>query len=284
MNSPENCRGDILIPENHLSREHGVFELTLVNGKTLFGISAPDWDSYEANLWSINVDADYIVSPELITVAGVSPARVSQYQDLVERRIESVLHFSRQRPDQIILLGTPVFVGNNKPTNSLLTVQSGEIIARWNKRSGAFEDERNHYDLEEFSTPMLIDPDTSGIICSDLVFAGVWDHRQFRREGLLRLMEHEHLIHCSEPFITDSCKTLIVSSCWGVGASVSDFEKIRIDPDDYYLVNLSNAAGKLMSFYPNLEEVIMVDRAIQVADTLRNQLPEGPYNGRFVRP
>jgi len=257
--------------------ESGVYRYVLNDGSGITGISADSWGAYY-RLLEKTIDSDKIVaSPELITQVGVGFADLHRKRSLIEARLEQVLNFSRSRKETLFILGTPLFVNNDKPRNSAVLIKNGEIIGVTNKRSGATDEERKCFELVAEEPPLLLPgTQTSLLICADLPTASLYSHpTDDHTDRILELSNRANLIGKEVRCIHPLARNVLMISCWGVGGT---FVR-RGKADEYYRLQLRNISWRLMR-ETKIGEIVIVDRVpIDVTANERELTPKYPYNG-----
>jgi hypothetical protein len=270
MNYEINENG-LLMPEEIYFRETGVCRYSLVDGPEVVGVSGNTWEEYVGLLYEVSPGDKYVVSPELITCTGMDFEDMIGNIDLINQRIESVIDFSNNFSETIFVLGTPLFVDENRPRNSVLLIKNGEIIGVTNKRSGATVAENRYFDLIAEESPFLLPgTQTALLICADLPTATLYTNPNNENILLesLRLSKREHLIGKKVELLPSSATSLVVVACWGVGGQWAEPGK----EDFYYGMQLRNIAWRIMR-ETNIKEVVVVDRS-------QNNLIK-PFNSHF---
>lgn len=239
-------------------------------------VSAHTWSHFR-HLLATKISAvdRLVVSPELITVAGeMFDGYRYRIKRLVEERVGELLRFSQRYPETIFLLGTPTFRHDHKPKNSVVFVQSGKVLGQTNKRSSATEWERTAFELVAEEPAVLVPQQgTIGVlICADLATTSI--HRLCHSEEVLRECGRGNMIGVNPTFIHPSAKILIVTSCWGVGGNKRLGAGVP-NPTAYYQAQLGAISRRVLTYYPNLEKIIVVDRAPNNRQT--------PINGVFEK-
>lgn len=100
-----------------------------------------------------------------------------------------------------------------------------------------------------------------------------------RKERLLQLMQKENLIGVDVKIISHEVKTLLLSACWGIGAT-KDFI-VGTEINDYYLHALRATALDVFRNYENVQEIIVVDRAPNFGE--KGFTTTFPLNAHFKR-
>ncbi len=275
------------IPLEELYPAYGVHRFSFGGSRTVTALSAKNWGQLLQQMEEIVDEDEIVVTPELITSAGLSPSQVKYNQNLIEQRIANLVNFSRSFPGKIFILGTAFFDHNNL-TNSTLVIQNGSIISILNKRSGASDEERNSFNLIANEPTYLLPNSNLGIlICADFssaaLVAGTSDAKS--RDRLYQIIQRTNLIGQDVNFIDPQAETLLVIACWGIGGS-KEFMDRYADANKYYRTSLNNSAMNVLLHYPNLKEIIVVDRAptgFYPNDPESNYVSTIPLNTIFKR-
>ena len=238
-------------------RSHGVHTFELHN-KKLAAVSAPTWEEYYELVQGLEKNIDIAISPELMT-SPVRMEEVSNMEQQISERQEDIRRLSREHPKTIFILGSAIVESARK--NSLLTFSAGREIARTDKEF-LTPAERQTFTpgTAKIAKPSIEGKEIQLAICADLIPIS---HRD--------VMKQQPIF----PYILSTTKTLLVSSCWGVpmwGGGSNEFGQ-----DERYQGILERCATQVLNLYPNLSDIVMVDRAIP-ASCLE------PYNVHFKQP
>jgi len=236
-------------------REYGVHRWQLTSGEMVTGLSAPDWRVFKKELRQINKEDRIVVSPEMITLTGVTLDQVPDHRELIEGRVGEMVEFSRDFPETTFLLGT-ADLGGRKPRNSVLYIKNSQRIGEVNKRHGATELEHEVFDLPKNEGSSLIPETNIGVlICADYV----------------------HTIMGSKPLQVDGqAETILLPSCWGWGGKIQGIE--AMGADKYYYLNLKSISNRFIRAYPKVNEVVVVDRVVEVDEEMKDLVPSAPFN------
>ncbi len=264
------------LPNGEYFRSTGVFRAKFESGVEIAGVSANSWEEYWENLDGVSPTDKYIVSPELITCAGMRFEDLRKNEDVINGRIEKLIDLSNKFSDSYFLLGTPLFV-NEKPKNSVLVIRSGEIIGATNKRYGATNEENEFFEMLPEESPMLLpNTNTAIVICSDLVLASLYAGYSEEMIGeILRVSGKNDLKGKKLEVLPDNVESVLLVSCWSVGGRfVSEGQE-----DDYYRNQLRNITWRLMR-ETTVKEVMVVDRVpTNLSEEQMKLTPTKPYNG-----
>lgn len=254
-----NERRELMTLKEVYFRETGICRYSLMEGMEIVGVSGNSWEEYFDLIKRVSPTDKFVVSPELITYAGMNFGEIVKNSNLVNQRIEMVVNYSMYFSETVFVLGTPLFVSDEKPRNSALLIKKGEIIGITNKRSGATVEENKHFELVAEEPPLLLPgTKTALLICADLPTATLYT--SCRNEDLLleslRLSRREHLIGKKVEPLPSSATSLLVIACWGVGGQWVELGR----EDFYYSMQLRNIAWRVMR-ETSIKEVVVVDRS-----------------------
>jgi hypothetical protein len=264
------------LPEEWYFRDTGVFGASFETGVEIAGVSANSWEEYQGYLDKVKPSDKYVVSPELITCAGMSFEDLVRNESLINNRIEEVVVFSKKYFDTCFLLGTPLFV-NVKPRNSVLVIKAGEIVGVTNKRHGATNEENDYFEMIAEEPPLLLPDENVGlVICSDLALASLYAGTdQMMVDEVLRISGKTDLIGKSVSILPSGVSSLLLVACWGVGSRFVE----EGEQDQYYKNQLMSIAWRVMR-NSGVREMIVVDRVpTNLSDELMKVTPTKPYNG-----
>lgn len=246
-----------------------------VGNTAITAVSSPGWASFTEDLKKLSSRDVFVVSPELMTATEIEREDVLPARAVIEERIDYVKNVSARMPGTTFLLGTPVFSGEGKPTNSILYLRAGDVIGMTSKRSGVTEWERNNFTFVAEEPPSLIPGSKIGVlICADLATATHYLRNEDVKERVLQLGGRDNLIGTHPHFIHPAAKTLVIPSCWGIGGN--RLYSGREDPDAYYQMQLKAVSTNVLQFVPRLDQILTVDRC--------PDLPPGPGNFITTKP
>lgn len=275
----EIIKKELVYPSETYFRCEGVYRTRLADGVEIVSLSANTWERYMDLLATkVAVTDKVVVSPELITYAGGNFEELVDNKDVMEERITKVVDLSANYPETTFLLGTPLFVDESKPRNSVILIKNGEILGATSKRSGATAEENRYFEMVAEEAPMVIpDTNTSLAICSDLAIAGfLLEYEPSKVETVLRVAGKENLIGKDVRVVDSHSTSAVVISCWGVGAKFLKEEKYV---DEYYKNQLVASAWRLMR-NTKVKEVVVVDRVpLNMPAEVQKLTPKSPYNG-----
>ena len=272
-------RAQKLLPleERSLDFEHGVHRYQFGN-EMVVAVSAQTWADFTDSLSKVAADDRLVVSPELMTFTGQPLDELMDTRQIIENRVEELKEASKEHPQALFLLGTPTFPPKGKPRNSVLFIKNGREVGQTNKRSGATQTERENFDLLAEEQAVLVPGTNIGIlICADLPTITIF--RSDNEDDLLRLLGRENFIGKTPTFIHPKARSLLVVSCWGVGGN-RDFMRLG-EANTYYLAQLRGVVAHIMRVYPQIEEVLQVDRTPLMEKDDLPYTPTHPFNAHF---
>ncbi len=260
---------------------HGVHRFQLADNQMVTAISAQTWSEFIGYLSQITEEDKLVVSPELMTFTGQPLEEVMETRKTIENRVDEVGKKSEEYPQTLFLLGTPTFPEKGKPRNSVAFIQNGTIVGQANKRSGGSAAEYENFDLVTEEPAVLVPETGIGLlICADLSSLSILESP--RAEEILRRIGRVNMIGANPAnFIHPEAKSLLVISCWGVGG-----RRRLIKPgkaDEYYLVQLRGPVDKVMKTFPQIKEVLNVDRIPLMAEKDLPYTPTHPFNAFYKR-
>lgn len=238
--------------EVRVEREHGIHQYETLDGMQVTGISAPSWEDCEAALQTLPTTDGYVVTPELIT----SPVPLDEIASLhaeVLQRIRTVREISQRHLWTRFLLGTALFNEfEPRPTNSVVALMTGREIGRQHKRGASWgEAEHLHVSYDHVDGRAVDKPSHSVLVCAELGAAAALGPPDIRQRTHARVK--------ADQLIPPETRTIIAMSCWGVPRHEGDTpEVVEAICGDV----LGHAVTNIFEFYPNVQELIMVDRAI----------------------
>lgn len=259
---------------------YGIYHYSQVEGSPVTSISSPDWDKFYNAIQTIDNDQQLVVSPELITITGsVTLGSGNMVRELVSQRIEDIKQVTVKHPQTTVLLGTPVFNGIDKPTNSVIYIKNGEITGRVNKRTAATKWEKEHFTFIPEEAPTLIPNTSVGVlICSDLATSSIYllPGSVEERDDILRMTGRESLLNKNPTFIHSQARSLVIPSCWGVGSMSHKME--GVDANEYYRLQLRNISARVLQDTPHIRHIVVTDRAPSPEGMSNEMISTKPIN------
>ena len=174
------------------------------------------------------------------------------------------------------MLGTPLFV-NERPRNSVIIINNGEIIGVTNKRIGATDEEIRFFEMVPEETPLLLPgSNVPVVICSDLALASLFSEQYTDQlNEILRLSGKSDLIGRAVSVLPKEARSVLVIACWAVGGRFVE----EVTKDQYYKNQLVGISARIMK-NTSVKEIIVVDRILtNLTEEKMRLTPTRPYNG-----
>jgi hypothetical protein len=274
--------------------EYGLHEVQA--RPSLLLASAPNADEFIDLIAHEEWKGATYISPELILMAGCSDeALLPQY---VDEKLAEVQALSRRNPTARYFVGTPWYKGRpltDKPKNAMVKVQNGQLTDQITFKRLGVEEEYKHVSMvpEAVYNPFtMIDSSTGLLICRDIVGAamgGVITLSVMSKE----IRDREILGVSQAQFMRPEVRTLIVSSCWGIGAhpaligtagSRSSASELGLGSTDaYYLETQHKAASMLFKKYDHISTVAFCDMIPAENMYLGGLTTSVPLNAEYTR-
>lgn len=223
-------------------RGYGIQHIDMPDGRVITSVSQPDWTNLMHALRSPAIEkepGDFIVTPELVSIAGVYRNSPAELEKIVRARDIEAEMVSQSFPDTMLLLGSIALADSVRPRNVVKFIQNGAIqneSPKINYQGGEY----GIYDPGVTAADVrLPTPDVMNIIGADVQMP---------------------------PPIEKSVKTLVVSACWGLPRLVREADSQR-QKDLTYNIN------RIFARNDSVETVVMVDR-----DPLRPNADGRPFN------
>jgi len=262
--------------EEAYNHTHEIHRYRLRGGEIVAAVSARTWPEYIGYLSRVSDEDKFVISPELMTFPDRPLSEIAGARQLIEARVEEVREISKKHPRATFLLGTPTFPETGKPRNSVVFIRNGEVVGSTNKRSGAIPEERRYFDLPAEEPAALVPGTSTGVlICADLATAAMYLRSASPPERVLRLAGRSNLIGTCPTFLHPQAESLVVLSCWGIGARPG-FVKPGA-ADEYYRSQLRSIAAQVLR-ESSVQEIVMADRVPIVEEKLKPITPTKPFN------
>lgn len=239
-------------------------------------VSQPTWEQTFVDLQRFKFNQCIVLTPELITVAGMDWDDPLELFVQSKRAINQSLMVSRRQPEATFIIGSPFYKDGGKPFNSALVIRNGKVLEVARKKL---------LDNEELAT-FFVDPnepplelgDSTILICRDLIGARI------EKMGLENSTVEKYVNLLTEDaalanrfketrFVGPSSKRLLICSCWGV----SD-EEIS---DMFYFTALATYCNSILEFDKNIDQIIVCDRAPTGQNYPSTQKPLSAVFSRF---
>ncbi len=249
------------MPLFSFEESYGLHRWQLLAGETVVAVSASTWKGFCDFLDTLSTKnlPNYIVSPELITIAGCDFSQVRSLEVVIERKIRFIRDLSKNYPSSVLLLGTPIFrKGFSKPFNGALAIKKGKIIGQTVKRTTAIAWERDFFEQNVEEQPFLLG-NACVLICSDLPTA-VWLKSARPTWDALKLAGKEYLHQKDFSAVHPRAEFVILLCCWGVGTAAKKLPG-QTTANAYYSFQLQLFCSRFLSSFPWVKEIVVVDRA-----------------------
>lgn len=233
-------------------------------------VSSPDWESTLEALELGEYGKTTVLTPELITVAGQPFSILHERKKEVEEALANVAQISRAKPDATFIIGSPHFTESEKPFNAAVVFKNGEIRQVAHKKLLGGE-ELTTFSLNPEEPPIALG-DSTLAVCRDLVGARLTRNNE-NSNWIIRYVQQStgdnNLASrfTNAKFVAPGTKRILVESCWGVGAPEGTISQLGVpnpSPEDinkYYQLMLQINGQDLLRRDPNINQVIMCDRA-----------------------
>ena len=218
-------------------RQTGVFYPEQLSSATpTVGVSDDTWREYMDLIRQAAADhpADRFVSPELMTTADIDLPEIPNQRATVNGRLTELEKLSTSMPTAELVVGTPEY-HPDEIYNSLVIIQNGTRRVLERKRT-IFSSSAERGTFTASNTLQQRCTRTLSAVCADLVGYGV----QYPK-----LPQDTRAIH-------DSC-------CWAT--PLEEGARYAAAPDEKrYTGAMTHTLGHLFARYPQLQQVIVVDR------------------------
>ena len=218
-------------------RQTGVFYPEQLSSETpTVGVSANTWREYMDLIRK--AAADRFISPELMTTAGMELAEIPipGQRDVVDARLDELEKLSTSMPTAELVVGTPEY-HPDRIYNSLVIIQNGIRRVLERKRTIFSSAERGTFTAS--NTLQQRYTRTLSAVCADLVGYGM-QYPQY-------------------PKLPQDTRAIHASCCWAT--PLEEGAHYAAAPDKKrYTGAMTHTLGRLFARYPQLQQVIVVDR------------------------
>ena len=220
-------------------RQTGVFHPEQLSSETpTVGVSANTWSEYMDLIRQAAADnpAHRFVSPELMTTAGRGLPEIPDQDAVVNDRLAELEELSTSMPTAELVVGTPEYQPDGI-YNSLVIIQNGIRRVLERKRTIFSSAEQGTFTasnaLQQRYTRTL------SAVCADLVGYGM-QYPQY-------------------PKLPQDTRAIHASCCWAT--PLEEGAHYAAAPDEErYTSAMTHTLGRLFAHYPQLQQVIVVDR------------------------
>ena len=179
------------------------------------------------------------VSPELMTTAGVDLPEIPNQRDMVNGRLTELEKLSTSMPTAELVVGTPEYHPDGI-YNSLVIIQNGTRRILERKRTIFSSAERGTFTASNTLRQQCTR--TLSAVCADLVGYGM-----------------QYPQYPQYPKLPQDTRAIHASCCWAT--PLEEGARYAAAPDEErYPSTMTRALGRLFARYPQLQQVIVVDR------------------------
>ena len=218
-------------------RQTGVFYPEQLSSETpTVGVSANTWSEYMDLIRKAAADhpAHRFISPELITTADMDLPEIPNQRATVNGRLTELEKLSTSMPTAELVVGTPEY-HPDEIYNSLVIIQNGTRRVLERKRT-IFSSSAERGTFTASNTLQQRCTRTLSAVCADLVGYGV-----------------------QYPKLPQDTRAIHASCCWAT--PLEEGARYAAAPDEKrYTGAMTHTLGHLFARYPQLQQVIVVDR------------------------
>ena len=217
-------------------RQTGVFYPEQLSGTPTAGVSANTWREYINLIRKAAADhpAHRFISPELITTADMDLPEIPNQRATVNGRLTELEKLSTSMPTAELVVGTPEY-HPDEIYNSLVIIQNGTRRVLERKRT-IFSSSAERGTFTASNTLQQRCTRTLSAVCADLVGYGV-----------------------QYPKLPQDTRAIHASCCWAT--PLEEGARYAAAPDEKrYTGAMTRTLGHLFARYPQLQQVIVVDR------------------------
>lgn len=219
-------------------RQTGVFHPEQLSSETpTVGVSANTWREYMDLIRKAAADpARRFVSPELMTTAGIDLREIPGQRDVVDDRLAKLEELSTSMPTAELVVGTPEYHPDGI-YNSLVIIKNGTRRILERKRTIFSSAEQGTFTASNTLRQQCTR--TLSAVCADLVGYGM-QYPQY-------------------PKLPQDTRAIHASCCWAT--PLEEGAHYAAAPDkERYPSTMTRALGRLFARYPQLQQVMVVDR------------------------
>ena len=226
-------------------RQTGVFYPEQLSSETpTVGVSANTWREYMDLIRQAAADhptdhpAHRLISPELMTTAGIV-AEIPDQRAMVDARLAELQELSTSMPTAELVVGTPEY-HPDEIYNSLVIIKNGTRRVLERKRTIFSSAERGTFTAS--NTLQQRYTRTLSAVCADLVGYGM-----------------QYPQYPQYPKLPQDTRAIHASCCWAT--PLEEGARYAAAPDEErYTSAMTHTLGHLFTHYPQLQQVIVVDR------------------------
>lgn len=220
-------------------RQTGVFYPEQLSGTPTVGVSANTWHEYMDLIRKAAADhpAHRFISPELMTTADMELAEIPDQHAVVNDRLAELQELSTSMPAAELVVGTPEYQPHDI-YNSLMIITNGIRHVLERKRT-IFSSSAERGTFTASNTLRQQCTRTLSAVCADLVGYGM-QYPQY-------------------PKLPQDTRAIHTSCCWAT--PLKEGVHYAAAPDEKrYTSTMTRALGRLFARYPQLQQVMVVDR------------------------
>ncbi len=223
-------------------RQTGVFYPEQLSSETpTVGVSANTWRKYMDLIRKAAADHPthrlVLVSPELMTTADMELAEIPDQHAVVNDRLAGLQELSTSMPAAELVVGTPEY-HPDEIYNSLVIIKNGTRRVLERKRT-IFSSSAERGTFTASNTLRQQCTRTLSAVCADLVGYGM-QYPQY-------------------PKLPQDTRAIHASCCWAT--PLEEGARYAAAPDEKrYTSTMTRTLGRLFARYPQLQQVIVVDR------------------------
>lgn len=220
-------------------RRTGVFYPEQLSSETpTVGVSANTWREYMDLIRQAAADnpAHRFISPELMTTADMDLLKIPNQRAMVDARLTELEKLSTSMPAAELVVGTPEY-HPDEIYNSLVIIKNGIRRVLERKRTIFSSVEGETFTANDILQQRCTR--TLSAVCADLVSYGM-QYPQY-------------------PKLSQDTRAIHASCCWAT--PLEEGARYAAAPDEErYTSAMTRTLGKLFARYPQLQQVIVVDR------------------------
>ena len=211
-----------------------------LSGTPTAGVSANTWHEYMSLIRQAAADhpAHRFISPELMTTAGVDLPEIPipDQRAVVDARLAKLEKLSTSMPTAELVVGTPEYQPHSI-YNSLVIIKNGIRRVLERKRTIFSSAERGTFTASNTLRQQCTR--TLSAVCADLVGYGM-QYPQY-------------------PKLPQDTRAIHASCCWATPLEEGALYAAAPD-EERYPSTMTRALGRLFTHYPQLQQVMVVDR------------------------
>lgn len=254
------------------ARAYGKHDFVAIGGKIVSVLSQPTWEEFWEQLSSGPSLGHIALSPELMT-SPVPLDEIPSQRAEIMARVNQVKELSHDHPHTTIVLGTAAFDPKaDKPANSLVFIQQGEVVAQRNKTYSLSPWEKRIFTMQQARHRDTIHPYLAALVCSDIL-GETTDISLYPNSALAARSDNP----TPQQLVPDNAEIVLFSTCWAIPLIDDPAIDAIMSRETRFKSQLEGRIRRLFCARPLLKEVIVADRLASISGV------SAPYNGRFTR-